>query len=223
MHFPSLHSLTLIAVAGLAFACAQPPETGSAENHPMSDSTRETSSAEPGEPGKTEVATFGAGCFWCVEAVLEQLDGVESVTSGYMGGTLADPSYAAVCTGKTGHAEVVQVRFDPSVIGYGELLDWFWRLHDPTTLNRQGPDTGTQYRSVIFVTSPEQGAAAEASKAAYQRALTEAGHGVITTDVAEAPTFYYAEDYHQQYLSKNPNGYCGLGGTGVTCPIGLGV
>jgi peptide-methionine (S)-S-oxide reductase len=152
-------------------------------------------------------ATFGAGCFWCVEAVLEQLDGVHDVSSGYMGGHVDDPTYQDICSGATGHAEVVQVRFDPAVMSYDALLDWFWRLHDPTTLNRQGADSGTQYRSAIFVHDAGQRAAAEASKQAAD--ATGAFSGPIVTEITDASTYYPAEDYHQDYFRSNKNaGYC---------------
>ena len=175
------------------------------------------------ESKKLERATLGGGCFWCMEAVFEMLQGVESVESGYTGGTVPNPTYKAVCTGATGHAEVIRVQFDPAVITYREILEAFFVTHDPTTLNRQGNDVGTQYRSGIYVFSPEQRAAAEASKAAYDKALAAQRMGPITTEILDAPPFYFAEDYHQQYLAKNPHGYCGLGGTGVSCPIGTGV
>lgn len=171
----------------------------------------------------TEIATLGGGCFWCIEAVLQDLKGVVKVESGYSGGTVVNPSYREVCTGATGHAEVVQVTFEPSVISYHDLLEIFFAFHDPTTLNRQGNDVGTQYRSGIYCYDAKQKAAAEKSRNEYQKALTQNGHGTITTEIIDAPTLYYAEEYHQQYLSKNPDGYCGLGGTGVSCPIGLGV
>jgi peptide-methionine (S)-S-oxide reductase len=154
-----------------------------------------------------QIATFGAGCFWCVEAVLEQLDGVLDVTSGYMGGHVADPSYRDVCTGSTGHAEVVEVRFDPERIGYSELLDWFWRLHDPTTLNRQGADVGTQYRSAIFTHSDEQREQAEASKAAAD--ATGAFSSPIVTEITPAGAYYPAEADHQDFYRQNREyGYC---------------
>jgi len=150
-------------------------------------------------------ATFGAGCFWCVEAVFERLDGVHSVESGYMGGSVENPSYREVCSGATGHAEVVQIQFDPEVIPYEVLLDWFWRSHDPTTLNRQGADSGTQYRSVIFYHNPGQRAAIEASRIQAQKKFTDP----IVTEVAEAETFYPAEAYHQDYYRLNPGApYC---------------
>ena len=168
-----------------------------------------------------EFATLGGGCFWCLEAVYEELDGVVDVESGYAGGHVANPSYRQVCDGATGHAEVVRIEFDPARITYREILEVFFSIHDPTQLNRQGNDVGTQYRSAIYCFSPEQRSAAEASRAAFQDQLTAAGYSRITTEIADARPFYYAEDYHQQYLHKNPNGYCGLGGTGVTCPIGV--
>lgn len=164
-----------------------------------------------------ETATFGGGCFWCLEAALRQLDGVESVISGYAGGHVEQPTYAQVCDGDTGHAEVIQIKFDPNAISFKDILHVFFSVHDPTTLNRQGNDIGTQYRSALYTTSAEQLQAAEASRAAFQHRLRAAGYGAVTTEIADAPTFYYAEAYHQQYLAKNPNGYCGLGGTGVTC------
>ena len=170
-----------------------------------------------------EKATFGAGCFWGVEAAFAAIPGVKSTAVGYEGGALERPSYKDVCTDKTGHAEVVEIEFDPAETSYEKLLDAFFSLHDPTTLNRQGPDWGTQYRSAIFTQNEAQAQAAEASRAAYQKALSAAGMGTITTEIRPAGAFYFAEDYHQQYLAKNPGGYCGIGGTGVSCPIGLGV
>ena len=162
-----------------------------------------------------EVATLGGGCFWCLEAVFKDLRGVRSVTSGYAGGHVPNPSYKQVCTGTTGHAEVVQIRFDPDELSYGDLLRVFFTTHDPTTEDRQGNDVGTQYRSALYVTDEVQRAEAEASLRAYQARLSAAGRGKITTEIREAPEFFYAEDYHQQYLAKNPDGYCGLGGCGV--------
>ena len=196
----------------LAGACAPGARTGDAiGEEPMSAATPET--PEPPEPPggspspSTEVATFGAGCFWCVEAVLEQVDGVADITSGYMGGDAPNPSYKDVCTGRTGHAEVVQVTFDPKVLPYEELLDWFWRLHDPTTLNRQGADVGTQYRSAIFYHSEGQREVAEKSRAAA------AASGVfadpIVTEITAAGPYYEAEGYHQDYYRQNKEqGYC---------------
>lgn len=169
----------------------------------------------------TETAILGGGCFWCTEAVFRDLRGVESVTSGYAGGHVANPTYRQVCTGATGHAEVVRVTFDPAELSYADLLRVFFTIHDPTTLNRQGNDVGTQYRSAVYTYGEMQRKAAEASRDAYQKVLHDAGYGDITTSIEDAPAFYYAEPYHQQYLAKNPFGYCGLGGTGVSCPTGL--
>lgn len=169
-------------------------------------------------PDNLEVAIFGMGCFWGAERLFWKAQGVWSTAVGYAGGYTNNPTYREVCSGMTGHAEVVLVVFDPAIISYQQLLKLFWENHDPTQGMRQGNDIGTQYRSVIYVTSPEQQLAATASKDAYHAALNTAGQGSITTDIAEAPTFYYAEDFHQQYLHKNPDGYCGLGGTGVSCP-----
>ena len=164
---------------------------------------------------------FGAGCFWGIEAAFRDAPGVLEVTSGYSGGERSEPSYEDVCSGDTGHAEVVEIDFDPERVSYEELVEKFWELHDPTTPNRQGPDVGTQYRSAIYWTTPEQREAALASREMFQGELSKRGHGEISTEIAEAGPFYYAEGYHQQYLAKNPNGYCGLGGTGVSCPTGL--
>ena len=178
-------------------------------------------STPPSPTASRESATLAGGCFWCTEAVLTELKGVISVVPGYTGGTTADPTYEEVCTGRTGHAEAVDVVFDPAVISYADLLGIFFATHDPTTPNRQGADVGTQYRSAILWTSEAQKAAAERSRDAYQQVLAAEGYGPITTELAEAGEFYYAEPYHQQYLAKNPNGYCGLGGTGVSCPVGV--
>ena len=166
-----------------------------------------------------EVITLAGGCFWCLEAVYDQIKGVVSVESGYIGGVVENPSYEAVCSGRTGHAEAVRVTYNPEAISCRELIEIFFSIHDPTTLNRQGNDEGTQYRSVIFTTTAEQLLKAQTSRTAYQNVLLQKGYGAITTDIAPAPTFYIAEDYHQQYLAKNPNGYCGLGGTGVLYPM----
>jgi peptide-methionine (S)-S-oxide reductase len=164
-------------------------------------------------------ATFGLGCFWGAERLFWTLPGVYSTAVGYAGGETPNPTYREVCTGRTGHAEVVQVVFDQSRITYPELLKVFWEAHDPTQGMRQGNDVGTQYRSVVHVHGAEQRRVAEASRAAYQAALERAGAGRITTEIRDAPEFYYAEEYHQQYLAKNPDGYCGLDGTGVSCPL----
>jgi peptide-methionine (S)-S-oxide reductase len=172
-------------------------------------------------PEGTERAVFGLGCFWGAEKAFWQLPGVVTTAVGYAGGFTPNPTYEEVCSGLTGHNEVVLVVFDPAKLSYDALLKAFWEAHDPTQGMRQGNDVGTQYRSGIYVTSPEQQARAEASRARYQEMLTRAGYGEITTEIVEAGPFYYAEGYHQQYLAKNPNGYCGLGGTGVSCPVGL--
>ena len=175
---------------------------------------------KPPVPDGLEQAVFGLGCFWGAERKFWQTKGVYTTAAGYAGGFTPNATYEEVCDGRTGHAEVVLVVFDPGVVSYEELLRVFWESHDPTQGMRQGNDVGTQYRSVIFTYGDAQRKAAEASRDAYQQALTRAGHGAITTEVRPAPAFYYAEDYHQQYLAKNPGGYCGLGGTGVACPSG---
>lgn len=174
-------------------------------------------------PEGFETAIFGMGCFWGVERVFWQLPGVWVTAAGYSGGLTPNPTYEETCTGRTGHAEVVQVVFNPAEISYAELLKTFWENHDPTQGMRQGNDVGTTYRSAIYWLNDEQKAEAEASRDAYQAALSKAGRGDITTEIAPAGPFYFAEDYHQAYLAKNPGGYCGIGGTGVTCPIGVGV
>jgi len=175
----------------------------------------------PPWPEGAETAMFGLGCFWGAERKFWQTPGVLSTQVGYAGGYTPNPTYREVCTGMTGHNEVVRVVFDPKVVSYEALLKVFWENHDPTQGMRQGNDSGTQYRSGIYAYGAAQRKAAEASRSAYEKALREAGHGRITTEVVDAPAFYYAEDYHQQYLHKNPDGYCGLGGTGVSCPVGL--
>jgi peptide-methionine (S)-S-oxide reductase len=177
----------------------------------------------PPFPEGLETAVFGLGCFWGAERLFWRLPGVYSTAVGYAGGYTPNPTYEEVCTGLTGHTEVVLVVFDPAKITYATLLKHFWEEHDPTQGMRQGNDTGTQYRSAIYTTTPAQRAEAQASLAAYQRALTAAGLTKITTEIRDAPPFYYAEGYHQQYLDKNPGGYCGLAGTGVSCPSGVGV
>ena len=177
---------------------------------------------QPPFPDGVQTAVFGAGCFWGVEKVFWETPGVYSTAAGYAGGHTPNPTYDEVCSARTGHTEVVLVAYDPSVISYEQLLKVFWEEHDPTQGMRQGNDLGTQYRSAVYYGSEEQRAAIEASRERYQASLTAAGHGEITTEVAPAGPFYYAEAYHQQYLAKNPNGYCGLGGTGVACPVGLG-
>jgi peptide-methionine (S)-S-oxide reductase len=174
----------------------------------------------PFPPG-IETALFGLGCFWGAERKFWQTPGVYSTAAGYAGGYTPNPTYEEVCSGRTGHNEVVLVAFDPAAVAYDELLKVFWEAHDPTQGMRQGNDVGTQYRSGIYATSAAQLEAAGRCRDVYQRALQSAGYGEITTEIVPAPAFYYAEEYHQQYLAKNPGGYCGLGGTGVGCPAGL--
>ena len=174
-------------------------------------------------PDGTQVAVFGLGCFWGPEKSFWQVPGVVSTSVGYAGGATPNPTYQEACSGKTGHAEVVQVAFDPSRVSYEQLLKLFWEHHDPTQGMRQGNDTGSQYRSIVLLTTDQQRTLAEVSRDAYQEQLTTAGYGTITTEIADLTDFYYAEDYHQQYLDKNPRGYCPDHGTGVACPIGLGV
>ncbi|HWI28902.1 MAG TPA: peptide-methionine (S)-S-oxide reductase MsrA [Stellaceae bacterium] len=185
------------------------PETHFVNGHPL----------KPPFPAGLETAIFGLGCFWGAERCFWRLPGVYTTAVGYAGGYTPNPTYEEVCSGLTGHTEAVLVVFDPRVISYDTLLKTFWESHDPTQGMRQGNDIGTQYRSAVYATSPEQRRRAEASRDAFQQALARAGRGPVTTEIADAPAFYYAEDYHQQYLAKNPNGYCGLGGTGVTCPM----
>jgi peptide-methionine (S)-S-oxide reductase len=176
----------------------------------------------PPFPDGMQTAVFAMGCFWGAERKFWQTPGVYSTQVGYAAGITPNPTYREVCSGKTGHAEVVRVVFDPAKISYDELLRVFWENHDPTQGMRQGNDVGTQYRSGVYTSDDEQMRVARASRDAYQARLKEAGYGVITSELMPAGPFYYAEDYHQQYLAKNPNGYCGLGGTGVSCPAGLG-
>jgi peptide-methionine (S)-S-oxide reductase len=189
------------------------PDTHFVNGHPI----------KPPFPAGLEPAIFAMGCFWGAERKFWQAPGVYTTAVGYAGGYTPNATYKEVCSGMTGHAEVVLAVFDPTVTSYEQLLKIFWESHDPTQGMRQGNDVGTQYRSAIYCTSPEQTRAAEASRAAFQDQLTAAGYGRITTEIAAAPPFYYAEDYHQQYLAKNPDGYCGLGGTGVSCPVGTKV
>ncbi|ABS63770.1 peptide methionine sulfoxide reductase [Parvibaculum lavamentivorans DS-1] len=174
-------------------------------------------------PEGSETAIFGLGCFWGAERKFWELPGVHVTAVGYAGGYSPNPTYEEVCSGRTGHNEVVLVVYDPKKVSYEALLKTFWESHNPTQGMRQGNDVGTQYRSGIYVTSPAQREAAESSRAAYEAELRKQGYDVITTEILDAPEFYFAEDYHQQYLAKNPAGYCGLGGTGVSCPIGTGV
>ncbi|MFN4176066.1 peptide-methionine (S)-S-oxide reductase MsrA [Phenylobacterium sp.] len=174
-------------------------------------------------PEGLETAYFAMGCFWGVERKFWQVPGVWVTAAGYQNGITPNPTYEEVCSGRTGHAEAVMMVYDPRVVTYGDLLKVFWENHDPTQGMRQGNDIGTQYRSGIYVENDAQAAEAEASREAYQQALGDKGFGRITTEIEAAGPFYFAEDYHQQYLAKNPQGYCGIGGTGVTCPIGVGV
>ena len=178
---------------------------------------------QPPYPAGHEQAVFGLGCFWGAERKFWELgDGIHATAVGYAGGHTANPTYEEVCSGRTGHTEVVLVVFDPKKISYEQLLKTFWENHDPTQGMQQGNDVGTQYRSGVYVFSPEQRKAAEATRDMFAAALKARRYGAITTEILDAPTFYFAEDYHQQYLAKNPMGYCGLGGTGVSCPVGVG-
>jgi len=187
------------------------PDTHFVNKHPIA----------PPFPDGLERAIFGMGCFWGAEKKFWTLPGVYSTAVGYAGGPTPNPTYREVCTGMTGHNEVVLVVFDPKIISYDDLLKVFWENHDPTQGMRQGNDAGTQYRSGIYADNAEQQRAAAASRTTFQSQLTAAGYGPITTEIVPAPEFFYAEDYHQQYLAKNPDGYCGLGGTGVSCPVGV--
>jgi len=175
------------------------------------------------EPAGAHVAYFGLGCFWGAERKFFEAPGVINTAVGYQGGFTPNPTYREVCTGQTGHTEVVKVVFDPAVVSYEQLIAVFFENHDPTQGYRQGADVGTQYRSAIYTTSPEQATTAAAVTERYQQQLHASGYGEITTEIAPAGPFYFAEDYHQQYLIANPNGYCGIGGTGVSCPVGLGL
>jgi peptide-methionine (S)-S-oxide reductase len=180
-------------------------------------------SMSPPYPEGLQTAIFGMGCFWGAERLFWRLDGVWVTAAGYAGGFTSNPTYEEVCSARTGHAEVVLVVYDPARITYDKLLSTFWEEHDPTQGMRQGNDVGTQYRSLIGTFGPQQAEAAERSRAMYQQRLSDAGRGDISTEIVDTPTFYFAEPYHQQYLYANPNGYCGLQGTGVSCPIGTGV
>ena len=187
------------------------PSTHYVNGHPL----------QPPFPGGMESAMFGLGCFWGAERKFWQLEGVYTTAVGYAAGYTPNPTYQEVCSGLTGHNEVVLVVFDPKIVPYSQLLKVFWESHNPTQGMRQGNDTGTQYRSGIYVYSENQKQLAQASLNTYQAALSSAGYGKITTEILDAPEFYYAEEYHQQYLAKNPGGYCGLGGTNVACPVGI--
>ena len=215
---------TIAILAGMVLfslngtSCIQ--QSKNEHNNTIMEATNHTNQNSNNE---LDTATFGSGCFWCADAIFKEVKGVKKVESGFSGGDIKNPSYREVCTGRTGHAEVVQVYYDPKVVSYDELLEIFWKTHDPTTLNRQGNDVGTQYRSGIYTFDEDQQAEALASRQAYDLVLRKAGYSPVTTEVLSAPVMYYAEDYHQQYLAKNPAGYCGLGGTGVSCPVGLPV
>jgi peptide-methionine (S)-S-oxide reductase len=208
------HSTTLPAPADALPGRAERmpvPEAHFVNGHPL----------EPPFPEWTERALFGMGCFWGAERLFWEAPGVYSTSVGYAAGVTPNPSYEEVCSGRTGHNEVVRVIFDPKSTSYPEMLRIFWEDHDPTQGMGQGNDRGTQYRSGIYVFSDDQARAAEASSKRFGKVLSEAGYGSITTEIVEAPEFYFAEDYHQQYLAKNPAGYCGLGGTGLSCPVGV--
>jgi len=215
MLFDLLKKKSLMPEPGTAMP-GRPDPIPTAETHFVNDRPLK------GRPDGLEQAMFGMGCFWGVERKFWQLPGVWVTAAGYAGGETPNPTYREVCTGQTGHNEVVLVTYDPAQVSYETLLKTFWEGHDPTQGMRQGNDVGTQYRSGIYAFTPEQRAAAEASRDAYQARLIAAGHGRISTEIVDAPSLYYAEDYHQQYLAKNPGGYCGIGGTGVSCPIGVG-
>jgi len=196
---------------------------GRSEKMPVPDAHFVTGARlEPPFPAGMERAVFGMGCFWGAERKFWEIPGVYSTSVGYAGGFTPNPTYEELCSGGTGHAEVVMAVFDPARVSYETLLRTFWENHDPTQGMRQGNDVGTQYRSTIYCYGDAQQSAAEASRKVYQAVLDRAGYGPITTEIRPAPEYYYAEDYHQQYLAKNPFGYCGIGGTGVACPVGLG-
>ena len=202
----------------------EPGETLAGRDTPLPVPERHHVLGTPLEPPLREgleTAVFGMGCFWGAERIFWQAPGVVTTAVGYAGGHTPNPTYEEVCSGSTGHTEVVLVVYRPAEISYEDLLARFWEGHDPTQGMRQGNDVGTQYRSAIYTTTPEQAATAAASREMYAGELAKAGYGEVTTEIAPLRDFYYAEDYHQQYLAKNPNGYCGLGGTGVSCPIGL--
>jgi peptide-methionine (S)-S-oxide reductase len=212
--FLTRHKTTMISPADALPGRSEPlavPDRHSVLGNPL----------RPPYPAGLEVAVFGLGCFWGAERIFWQTPGVWTTAAGYAGGYTPNPTYEEVCSGRTGHSEVVQVVFDPAVVSYLELLKVFWEAHDPTQGMRQGNDVGTQYRSAVFWTSEDQRAAAEQTADAYAGMLRQGGYGEITTELAAAGEFYFAEGYHQQYLAKNPGGYCGIGGTGVSCPVGV--
>lgn len=214
--------MSIFSKKPLAIPSADDALPGRAERMPIPDAhfVNKHRISDP-FPDGLDRAVFGMGCFWGAEKKFWHQPGVYSTAVGYASGPTPNPTYREVCTGQTGHNEVVLVVFDPQIVTYDDLLKVFWENHDPTQGMRQGNDAGTQYRSGIYTSNAEQQRAAERSRDAFQQQLTAAGYGAITTEILPAPEFYYAEDYHQQYLSKNPNGYCGLGGTGVSCPIGV--
>lgn len=215
-----------MALFGLGKKAAMPSQAealpGRSEPIPVPDRHYVNgNSLKPPYPDGMETAVFGMGCFWGAERRFWQQEGVYSTAVGYAGGYTPNPTYREVCSGMTGHNEVVKVVYDPNVISYGQLLKVFWESHNPTQGMRQGNDVGTQYRSGIYTYSDSQKKLAEETRGVYQKALNQSGYGEITTEIVDAPEFYYAEDYHQQYLAKNPGGYCGLGGTNVSCPVGI--
>ena len=219
-----MNILDMLAGRKTAMPAADTALSGRAEAIPTAETHFVNGRALKGPyPAGSETALFGLGCFWGAERVFWKIPGVHVTAVGYAGGTTPNPTYKEVCTGMTGQNEVVLVVFDPKAVSYEALLKAFFEAHDPTQGMRQGNDIGTQYRSGIYVADEGQRKAAEAAKAAYAKALSAKGYGPVTTEILDRPPFYFAEDYHQQYLAKNPNGYCGLGGTGVSCPVGVGV
>lgn len=219
-----MNILDMLAGRKAAMPAADAALPGRAEAIPTAETHFVNGRALKGPyPAGSETALFGLGCFWGAERVFWKIPGVHVTAVGYAGGTTPNPTYKEVCTGMTGQNEVVLVVYDPKAVSYEALLKLFFEAHDPTQGMRQGNDIGTQYRSGIYVADEGQQKAAEAAKAAYAKALSAKGYGAVTTEIVDRPPFYFAEDYHQQYLAKNPNGYCGLGGTGVSCPVGVGV
>ena len=219
-----MNILDMLAGRKTAMPAADAALPGRAEAIPTAETHFVNGRALKGPyPSGSETALFGLGCFWGAERVFWQIPGVHVTAVGYAGGTTPNPTYKEVCTGMTGQNEVVLIVFDPKAVSFEALLKAFFEAHDPTQGMRQGNDIGTQYRSGIYVADEGQRKAAEAAKAAYAKALSAKGYGPVTTEILDRPPFYFAEDYHQQYLAKNPNGYCGLGGTGVSCPVGVGV
>ena len=218
--------MTILDLLGRKTAMPEPAETLPGRDSPIPTAALHFVSQRPLKgpyPDGSQTALFGLGCFWGAERAFWQIPGVWVTAVGYAGGTTPNPTYQEVCTGRTGHAEVVLVVFDPADVSYEALVKAFFEAHDPTQGMRQGNDIGTQYRSAIYVGDANQRHIAETAKLTYGKALKARGYRPVTTEIADRPAFYFAEDYHQQYLAKNPDGYCGLGGTGVACPIGLGV